>query len=69
MECFLLPNSFSRTIALGVTSASNRNEYYEYSWGIERGRRKADNLTTICDPIVGSSMSHNIIGLHGPLQG
>jgi hypothetical protein len=32
--------------------------------------RKADNLTAICESIVvGSSASHNPIGLHGLLQG
>jgi hypothetical protein len=32
--------------------------------------RKAANLTAICDlEKVGSSMSHNPIGLHGLLQG
>jgi hypothetical protein len=34
--------------------------------------RKADNLTTICEPIVldvGTSTSHNPMGLHGLLQG
>jgi hypothetical protein len=27
--------------------------------------RKADNLTAICESTVGSSTSHNPIGLHG----
>jgi hypothetical protein len=35
--------------------------------------RKADNLTTICEPDclenVGASTSHNPMGLHGLLQG
>jgi hypothetical protein len=35
--------------------------------------RKADNLTAICEPIVlenvGSSTSHNPMGLHGLYQG
>jgi hypothetical protein len=37
-----------------VDSASNRNECQESSWGVKGGRqaRKADNLTTICVPIV-----------------
>jgi hypothetical protein len=30
---FNLPNPSSRTMTLGVDSASNRNEYQEYSWG------------------------------------
>jgi hypothetical protein len=37
---------------LGVDSASNRNEYQESSWGKGRKASKADNLTTICEPIV-----------------
>jgi hypothetical protein len=30
--------------------------------------RKADNLTTDCVEMVGASMSHNPMGLHGVLQ-
>jgi hypothetical protein len=33
----------------GVGSASNRQEYQEYSW---RPVRKADKLSAICEPIV-----------------
>jgi hypothetical protein len=36
----------------GVDSASNRNEYQEYSGGKGRPARKADNLTAIYEPIV-----------------
>jgi hypothetical protein len=36
-------------MALGVDSASNRNECQESS---ARKARKADNLTAICEPIV-----------------
>jgi hypothetical protein len=40
-------------MALGVDSASNRNEYQEDSWGGKaRPARKADNLIAICEPIV-----------------
>jgi hypothetical protein len=35
-----------------VDSASNRNEYQEFSGGKGRPERKADNLTAICEPIV-----------------
>jgi hypothetical protein len=39
----------------------------------ERPARKADNLAAICEPTVldnvGSSTSHNPIGLHGLLRG
>jgi hypothetical protein len=36
---FNWPNPSSRTMAPGVDSASNRNEYQEDSWGVKRGRR------------------------------
>jgi hypothetical protein len=40
-------------MALGVDSASNRNEYHESSWrGKGRPASKADILTGICEPIV-----------------
>jgi hypothetical protein len=42
---FNLPNPSSRTMALGVNSASNRNEYQEDSWGVKRGWRV--RLTTL----------------------
>jgi hypothetical protein len=32
VDFFNVPNSYSRTMALGVDSASNRNEYQESSW-------------------------------------
>jgi hypothetical protein len=32
---FNLPNLSSCTVALGFDSASNRNEYYEFSWGVK----------------------------------
>jgi hypothetical protein len=38
---------------LRVDSASNRNEYQEYSWWVIGGRwYKADNLTAIFEPTV-----------------
>jgi hypothetical protein len=36
----------------GVDSASNRNEYQKSSWGKGRPVRKANNLTSIYEPIV-----------------
>jgi hypothetical protein len=64
-------------LALGVSSAANRNEYQEQKkkfWGVQRDRLvKADNLTAIYEPIVydnvESSTFHNPIGLHGQLRG
>jgi hypothetical protein len=35
---FNSPNPSSRTLALGVDSASNRNEYQESSWGVKDWR-------------------------------
>jgi hypothetical protein len=45
-------NNFRPQFGPGDDSASNRNEYQESSWGVMGGRRKADNFTAICDPIV-----------------
>jgi hypothetical protein len=40
-------------MALGVDSASKRNEYQESSWRVMVWpERKADNLTAICETIV-----------------
>jgi hypothetical protein len=54
-------------MALGVGSASNRNEYQESSWGW----KVADNITAICELTVqknvGALMSHDPIGIHGLL--
>jgi hypothetical protein len=56
----------------GVRPASNRNEYQKQKMflGSEaRPVRKADNLNAECLDRVGSSTSHNPVGLHGLLQG
>jgi hypothetical protein len=40
-------------MALGVDSASDRNEYQEFSWGVKGGRRvRPTNLTAISEPFV-----------------
>jgi hypothetical protein len=37
----------------GVDTASNRNKYQEFSWGVKgRPARKADNITAIYKPTV-----------------
>jgi hypothetical protein len=38
-------------MALGVDSASKRNEYQEFSWGVQGGRREADNFPAICEKL------------------
>jgi hypothetical protein len=49
---FILPNSSSRTVALGstypLTETSTRNIPGSKGWAA----RKTDNLTAICEPIV-----------------
>jgi hypothetical protein len=47
---FNWPNPSSRTMALGVDLASNRNKYQEFSWGVKSGQRVG--LTT-SQPSVG----------------
>jgi hypothetical protein len=46
-----------------LTEMSTRNHF-----GVkDPTERKVDNLTAICEPIVGASTSHNTMGLHGLL--
>jgi hypothetical protein len=70
---FQLTQSFEPHYGPGIDSASNRNEYQEFSGGKWRPARKADNLTVICElqctENVGASTSHNPLGLHGLLHG
>jgi hypothetical protein len=42
-------------MARSVYSASNRNEYQEFSWGKRRPMRKADNHTAVSEPTVETS--------------
>jgi hypothetical protein len=49
---FNLHNPSSRAMALRVDPTSDSNEYQGLSHGKERPARKADMLTTICEPIV-----------------
>jgi hypothetical protein len=51
MDSFNLSNRSSPTMALGVDSASNRNEYTKYlPGGKKRPARGADNLAAMCEP-------------------
>jgi hypothetical protein len=68
------PIPSSRTMALGSTQPLTEMRNQESSWGGKgRPARKADNLTATpwTDYLenVGSSASHNPMGLHGLLQG
>jgi hypothetical protein len=71
---FQYTSSFQPQYCPGVGSASNRNEYQESSWGVKSGRRvRLTNLPPSVNRLsranVGSSTSHNPMGLHGLLQG
>jgi hypothetical protein len=44
VDFFNSPNPSNRTMALGSTQASNRNEYQESSWGINGRRVRLTNL-------------------------
>jgi hypothetical protein len=74
VDFFNLPNPSSQHYGPGVDSASNRNEYQDDSWGTKGGR--CVRLTTLPPSVsrlsrenVGTSTSHNPMGLHGLLQG
>jgi hypothetical protein len=49
---FNLPNPSSRTMALGSTQPLTEMSTRDLPGGIGRPARKADNLTTIYEPIV-----------------
>jgi hypothetical protein len=49
---FSIDTIFQPHYSPGVDSASDRNEYQEFSGGKGRPARKADNLTANCEPIV-----------------
>jgi hypothetical protein len=60
-------------MALGSTQPLTEMSTRNFPGGKFRLERQADNLTAICEPIVykkmGTSTSHNPMGLHGLLQG
>jgi hypothetical protein len=52
IECFSSPNPASRTMALGSTQPLTEMSTRNLPGGRGRPVRGADNLTTICEPIV-----------------
>jgi hypothetical protein len=60
-------------MALGSTQPLKEMSIRNLPGGKGRPARKVDNLTAICEPMsrenVGTSTSHNPMGLHGLLQG
>jgi hypothetical protein len=70
---FSLPNPSSHTVALGSTQPLTKTSTRNLLGGEGRPGRKADNLTAICELIaykdVGSSTSHNPMGLHNLITG
>jgi hypothetical protein len=71
---FNLHNRSSCTMALGLTQPLNRNEYWESSWGVKGGRHiwlttSPPSVSQLSKQNVGASTSHNLMGLHGLLQG
>jgi hypothetical protein len=61
---FNLANPSSRTMALGSTQPLTEMSARNLPRCKGRLARKADNLTVICEPLVGASTSHNSMGLH-----
>jgi hypothetical protein len=69
---FSLPNTSSHGIALGSTRPLNRHEFQESpGWGGKGGLRVrlTSRLWADCLDNVGTSTSHNPMGLHGLSQG
>jgi hypothetical protein len=55
LNCFKLPNSSSRTMALGLTQPLTEMSTRNHKMFLEsraRPMRKADNFTVICEQIV-----------------
>jgi hypothetical protein len=58
-------NPSNRTMVLESTQPLTEMSTRNLPGGKKRPARRADNLTAICEPIVGASTSHNPKGLQG----
>jgi len=68
LEFFFWHNPSGRTMAPGVGSAPNRNEYQEYFLGVKAAGVWSWQLYHLHMPIVLKSGSLNLLDLSGPLQ-
>ena len=69
LEFFFWHNPSGRTMAPGVGSAPNRNEYQEYFLGVKAAGVWSWQLYHLHMPIVLKSGSLNLLELSGPVQG
>jgi hypothetical protein len=52
VDLFIVPNSFSRAMALESTQPLTEMSTRNLAGGEGRPARKADNITTLCEPII-----------------
>jgi hypothetical protein len=68
-SCFNLPKFLQPHYAPNVDSASKRNGRHKIFLGVMRGWQHHRHVLAKCLENAGSSTSHNLMGLHGLLQG